>query len=116
VRQVVDCSGISSVSGQIQACLTGYNFFGKPVKDIVMPAVVTVEKKELLKSPAALPEIRGFCHSIRENEQCVVLEPKIGYLTPLTLAVSKFKLSYEVTFQDTPFTKDNIEKVLAEHS
>ena len=81
-----------------------------------MPAVVTIEKKELLRNPAALDEVRQFCNSVMQNSECIVLEPRTGYLTPLTLSISKNKLSYEVTFQDTPFTKENISKVLAEHS
>jgi hypothetical protein len=81
-----------------------------------MPAIVTLDKKELLKSPNALPEIRAFCNSITEVSECLVLEPKSGYLTPLTLAVSKYKLSYEVRFQETAFTNENISKVIAEHS
>jgi hypothetical protein len=81
-----------------------------------MPAIVTLGKTELLKNPAALPEIRAFCNSINEDSDSLILEPKTGYLTPLTLTVSKYKLSYEVTFRDTPFTKDNISRILAEHS
>jgi hypothetical protein len=82
---------------------------------IGMPAIVTFSKKELQKSPAALPELKPFCNSITQDSEYLVLEPKSGYLTPLTLIISKYKLSYEVTFQDTPFTRENISRVLAEH-
>ena len=77
-----------------------------------MPAIVTIQTSELTKKPQVLSEVRPLCNAIIEANDHLTLEPKAGYLTPLTMTLSKQKLSYEVTYQDIRFTQEQLSRVL----
>ena len=81
-----------------------------------MPAIVTVQKKELERHPKVLSEVQPYCNSVIDADDHLILEPKAGYLTSLTMTVSKQKLSYEVTYRDTRFTQEQLSKVLTGHA
>ena len=77
-----------------------------------MPAIVTLQRNELSKKPQLLSEVRPLCNSITEGDQHLILEPKAGYFTPLTTTLSKQNLSYEVVYQETRFTQEQLSRVL----
>lgn len=81
-----------------------------------MPTIVTVHKKELERHPKVLSEVQLYCNSVIDADEHLILEPKAGYLTPLTMTVSKQKLSYEVTYRDNRFTQEQLSKVLQGHA
>ena len=77
-----------------------------------MPAIVTLQKNELTKRPQMLSEVRPLCNSGVEGDDHLILEPKAGYITPLTTALSKQNLSYEIMYQETRFTQEQLSRVL----